>query len=143
MSNFRVKASSCTQQDLSKGFLEGFLRAQTSQTGLLILVSQINIAKSDDRLERMLGEALFNQLVKRREHCNVDSTIIELQPYDFILKRGYRAQGRTILIINPALSQLVELSNAIGGQQIDVIAVEIQLDGELDSWVKQFNAQEL
>lgn len=145
MSNFRVKASSCTLQILKKGFAEAFRRAQISQTELLILVSQINNAKHDNNLKTMLGEQVFNSLVKKRERCKMHDTSVELQPFDYILNGAHRAQGRTILIVNPAPTQINNISNVLvkNGQNIEVIAVEIQLDGELDDWVAKYNAKEL
>ncbi|WP_270220706.1 hypothetical protein [Kosakonia cowanii] len=141
MANFRIKAAgnnnSVLTQVLSK------ILSQNHNKDVLFLVSQISIAKNDDRIKQILGGNVFNQLVKKRTSFSATNGInFELQTYDYLKNSNHRAHGRTVVVLNPSTQDLdAILQNSNSG--IDWIAVEMTLDGELDSWVHTNQATDI
>lgn len=144
MAFFRIKAAGNNNSALNHVLSKvATIVSQKQNQDVLFLVSQINVAKNDDRIEQILGGTIFKQLVKKRESLSVSSGVnFELQTYDYLKKNNHRAFGRTVVVLNPTtqdLDAIVQNTNST----IDWIAVEMTLDGELDSWVQENQATDI
>ncbi|MEZ6879832.1 hypothetical protein [Enterobacter sp. KB-280D8] len=144
MAYFRIKAAGNNNSTLNHVLSKvGTFVSQKQNQDVLFLVSQINVAKNDDRIEQVLGETIFKQLVKKRESFSFSSGVnFELQIYDYLKNSNHRAFGRTVVVLNPTtqdLDAIVQNTNST----IDWIAVEMTLDGELDSWVQANQATDI
>lgn len=110
---------------------------------VLILVPKLEDARKDKRLERILGTTIFEFLVKRSDNTvGIADVDVEVHPYKYITAAPYRAHEKTILVLNPSLSDLEEKFNKLNNYS-DFIVVEMHSDGELDEWVKKNQAIEL
>ncbi|WP_312740463.1 hypothetical protein [Cedecea neteri] len=144
MAYYRIKAAGSNSSALSLVVSKvSAITSKKENKDVLFLVSQINIAKDDDRIEQILGESSFNKLVKKRElvipHPGIN---FELQPYDYLKNNNHRAYGRTVVVINPSkqdMDAIIQNSNS----SIDWIVVEMHMDGELDSWVQTNKAADI
>ncbi|MCT8155588.1 hypothetical protein H0Z14_21795, partial [Klebsiella aerogenes] len=66
----------------------------------------------------------------------------ELQSFSYLTNAPYRAYGRTVIVLNPTTKQLNNFLQD-GNTSVDWIAVEMTLDGELDSWVQVNQAADI
>lgn len=144
MAYFRIKAAGNNNSALNHVLSKvGTILSQKQNQDVLFLVSQINVAKNDDRIEQILGGTVFKELVKKRESFSAGSGVnLELQPYNYLIKNNHRAFDRTVVVLNPTtqdLDAIVQNTNST----IDWIAVEMTLDGELDSWVQANQATDI
>lgn len=144
MAYFRIKAAGNNTSALNHVLSKvGTILSQNQNQDVLFLVSQINVAKNDDRIEQILGGNAFKELVKKRASFSTGLGVnFELQPYDHLIKNNHRAFGRTVVVLNPTtqdLDAIVQNTNST----IDWIAVEMTLDGELDSWVQVNQAADI
>lgn len=144
MAYFRIKAAGNNNSALNHVLSKvNIILSQKQNQDVLFLVSQINVAKNDDRIEQILGGTIFKQLVKKRGSYSASSGAnFELQTYDYLKNSNHRAFDRTVVVLNPTtqdLNAIVQNTNST----IDWIAVEMTMDGELDSWVQANQATDI
>ncbi|ELQ6001588.1 hypothetical protein U5R87_000025 [Cronobacter dublinensis] len=144
MAYYRIKAagSNCSALSLVISKVSA-ITSQKENKDVLFLVSKINIAKDDDRIEQILGASLFNKLIKKRESVTAHQGVnFELQPYDYLKKNNHRAYGRAVVVINPSAQDMDAILQQ-GNSSIDWIVVEMHSDGELDGWVQAQQATDI
>ncbi|EAZ4876762.1 hypothetical protein CBX33_12230 [Salmonella enterica] len=144
MAYYRIKAADKHSSVLDSVMDRVYkIASKKEQKDALILVSKLEYAKKDKRLERILGATMFEYLVKRRENTvGLADVNVEVHPYEYITTTPYRAHEKTIVVLNPSLSDLEEKFNKLNNYS-DFIVVEMHSDGELDEWVKKNQAIEL
>ena len=144
MAFYRIKAAGSNNAALNSVIAKVCsIASQNQNTDLLFLVSQIQVAKDDDRIEQIFGEDAFKRLVKKRESISTGVGIkIELQPYDYLKNNNHRAHGRTVVVLNPSVRDLGSILQTTGAS-INWIVVEMHMDGELDSWVQTNKASDI
>ncbi|EDS7046628.1 hypothetical protein [Salmonella enterica] len=144
MAYYRIKAADKHSSVLDSVMDRVYkIASKKEQKDALILVSKLEYAKKDKRLERILGATMFECLVKRRENTvGLADVNVEVHPYKYITTAPYRAHEKTIVVLNPSLSDLAEKFNKLNNHS-DFIVVEMHSDGELDEWVKKNQAIEL
>lgn len=79
---------------------------------------------------------------KRENTVGVGDVNFELQNFSYLTNAPYRAYGRTVIVLNPTTKQLNNFLQD-GNTSVDWIAVEMTLDGELDSWVQVNQAADI
>ncbi|EOD2802044.1 hypothetical protein ACJLW1_000481 [Klebsiella aerogenes] len=144
MSSYRIKAAGSHSGNLS-AVIDKVIQVASAKENkdVLVLVSQINLAKDDDRIEQIFGELMFDLLVKKRENIvGVGDVNFEVQPYSYLKNNTHRAFGRTVVVLNPSTQDLDAFLQK-GNSTVDWIAVEMHLDGELDSWVQANQASDI
>lgn len=110
---------------------------------VLVLVSQLNYAKTDKRIELILGSTMFEALVKRSaEFVGIADVNVEVHPYAYITNSPYHANNKTLVVLNPSISDLENKFTNLH-KTTDVIAVEMHSDGELDGWVNDKQAKDV
>ncbi|MBH0371657.1 hypothetical protein [Salmonella enterica] len=144
MAYYRIKAADKHSSVLDSVMDRVYkIASKKEQKDALILVSKLEYAKKDKRLERILGATMFECLVKGRENTvGLADVNVEVHPYEYITTAPYRAHEKTIVVLNPSLSDLAEKFNKLNNHS-DFIVVEMHSDGELDEWVKKNQAIEL
>ncbi|EAQ0292882.1 hypothetical protein WKB38_000239 [Salmonella enterica subsp. enterica serovar Braenderup] len=86
---------------------------------------------------------MFDLLVKRRQNSvGVADVNFEVEPYDYLKNHPDRAYGRTVVVLNPSLNDLDNLFQN-NSADLDLIVIEMQIDGELDSWVQANKALDI
>jgi len=144
MANYRIKAAGSHSSALGTVIDKVCeIASENENKDVLVLVSQINIAKDDVRIEQIFDKVMFDQLIKKRENTvGVGDVNFEVQPYAYLKNANYRAFGRTVVVLNPTtqdLGAIVQNTNST----IDLIAVEMTQDGELDGWVQESHATDI
>ncbi|EAC1497700.1 hypothetical protein ACO2D6_004304 [Escherichia coli] len=110
---------------------------------VIILIAQKNYGKKDKRLEQILGLTMYRTLMQdSAESVGIGDVSVQLKTFSYITNAAYRANNKTIVVVNPSASDLeIKFKNL--HKTTDVIAVEIHSDGELDGWVKDNQAVDL
>lgn len=144
MANYRIKAAGRHSAALGAVIDKVCEIASAKENkDVLVLVSQINYAKDDERIEQIFGEVMFDLLIKKRENTvGVGDVNFEVQNFSYLKNATHRAYSRTVVVLNPTTK---ELNNFLqnGNTTVDWIAVEMALDGELDSWVQVNQAADI
>ncbi|EJO9862973.1 hypothetical protein NU766_004225 [Salmonella enterica] len=144
MANYRIKASGIHSEALDSIVDKVYSIASVKDNkDVLVLASQIDIAKNDERIERIFGKVMFDLLVKRRQNSvGVADVNFEVESYDYLKNHPDRAYGRTVVVLNPSLNDLDNLFQN-NSADLDLIVIEMQIDGELDSWVQANKALDI
>ncbi|EAA2080518.1 hypothetical protein ACE2I8_003506 [Salmonella enterica] len=144
MANYRIKASGIHSEALDSIVDKVYSIASVKDNkDVLVLASQIDIAKNDERIERIFGKVMFDLLVKRRQNSvGVADVNFEVEPYDYLKNHPDWAYGRTVVVLNPSLNDLDNLFQN-NSADLDLIVIEMQIDGELDSWVQANKALDI
>lgn len=96
MANYRIKAAGSHSAALGAVIDKVCEIASAKENkDVLVLVSQINYAKDDERIEQIFGEVMFDLLIKKRENTvGVGDVNFEVQNFSY-LKNG---NGANLLI---------------------------------------------
>ncbi|CAI0896678.1 hypothetical protein [Serratia grimesii] len=144
MANYRIKASGVHSEALDSVIDKVCaIASEKNNKDVLVLVSQINVAKNDDRIKRIFGETMFDLLVKKRNNSvGVGDVNFEVEPYAYLKNNTHRAYDRTVVVLNPSLGDMDTILQK-GNAALDWIIVEMHSDGELDCWVQSNQASDI
>ncbi|HHT2661503.1 TPA: hypothetical protein ACTYSP_001080 [Citrobacter freundii] len=144
MASYRIKAAGEHSHALESVMNRVYdIASKKDDKDVLILVSQLQYAKNNKKIEQILGSTMYESLVKRSETVvGIADVNVEFHPYAYISNSPYRGNNKTLVVLNPSISDLETKFSKLH-KTTDLIVVEMHSDGELDEWVNTNQAIDL
>ncbi|CAM8423505.1 TPA: hypothetical protein ACYSC8_005156 [Citrobacter freundii] len=144
MASYRIKAAGEHSHVLESVMNRVYdIASKKDDKDVLILVSQLQNAKNNKKIEQILGSTMYESLVKRKDRVvGIADVNVEFHPYAYISNSPYRGNNKTLVVLNPSISDLETKFSKLH-KTTDLIVVEMHSDGELDKWVDDNQAKEL